>query len=303
MQTPANPPELLRMSRHKVENRVLSRRSLLKTIGLAPLILRSAPLHGFFPGFFPGLPGNSVSSFPLSDVRLMPHYPARSPLEDVLRLVTPGSDEYVTEKYAFEIGELLQQWSRTLKASATDFSALAEFLSPAIEASSLVPETELTLRSGNGIDCKKRRFGSRVAAGRDRFMEQMRTWLGPAGRVETAEFEITSIEEMAKAPLTVRLDIRYDMVLQRSDEREERAGFWRTEWLRDESTAWKVHRWEATEETLSTTRGPVFLDVTQQVFGRTESYAKQMLRGSDYWRTVLDGASGIDVYGNNGVAV
>src|SRR5437764_11552681 len=27
-----------------------------------------------------------------------------------------------------------------------------------------------------------------------------------------------------------------------------------------------------------------------------------MLRGSDYWRTVLDGACGIDVYGNNGVA-
>ncbi|HEY3988095.1 MAG TPA: FG-GAP-like repeat-containing protein [Acidobacteriaceae bacterium] len=27
-----------------------------------------------------------------------------------------------------------------------------------------------------------------------------------------------------------------------------------------------------------------------------------MVRGSDYWRTVLDGACGIDVYGNNGVA-
>nr|WP_257030974.1 FG-GAP-like repeat-containing protein [Edaphobacter lichenicola] len=27
-----------------------------------------------------------------------------------------------------------------------------------------------------------------------------------------------------------------------------------------------------------------------------------MLRGSDYWRTVLDGACGIDVYGNNGIA-
>ena len=27
-----------------------------------------------------------------------------------------------------------------------------------------------------------------------------------------------------------------------------------------------------------------------------------MLRGGDYWRTVLDGACGIDVYGNNGVA-
>jgi Flp pilus assembly protein TadD/peroxiredoxin len=307
MQTPANPPEPLRMSRQKIENRVLSRRSLLKTMGLAPLILRCAPLHGssfFGSPFFPGFPITSVGAFPFSDVRLIPHYPARSPLEDVLRLVAPGSDEYVTEKYAFEIGLLLQQWSRTLKASAADFSALAGLLSPSIEASPLVPESELTLRSGYGIDSKKRRFGSKVAGGRERFMEQIRTWLGPAAQVETAEFEITNIDEIASTPLTVRLDIRYDLVLQHGDERrEERVGLWRTEWLRDESAAWKAHRWEATEETLSATRGPAFVDVTQQVLGRTESYSRQMLRGSDYWRTVLDGACGIDVYGNNGVAV
>src|SRR5882757_8028991 len=221
MQTPANAPEPLRMSRQKVENRVLSRRSLLKTLGLTPLILRSAPLHGFLPGF----PGTSVSGFPLSDIRLIPHYPARSPLEDVLRLVAPGSDEYVTEKYAFEIGGLLQQWSRTLEASATDFSALAELVSSSIEASPLVPESELTLRSGNGLECKKRRFGGRVVAGRERFLEQIRTWLGPAARVETAEFEITRIEEVASTPLTVRLDIRYDLVFERGDKRrEERVG-------------------------------------------------------------------------------
>ena len=35
----------------------------------------------------------------------------------------------------------------------------------------------------------------------------------------------------------------------------------------------------------------------------TDSYKNQMLRGVDHWRTVLDGACGIDVYGNNGVAV
>ncbi|PYV80416.1 MAG: hypothetical protein DMG93_19060, partial [Acidobacteria bacterium] len=28
-----------------------------------------------------------------------------------------------------------------------------------------------------------------------------------------------------------------------------------------------------------------------------------MLQGTDYWRTVLDGACGIDVYGNQGIAV
>ena len=205
------------MSRHKNEDPFLSRRSLLKTLGLAPLILRIAPLHGssfLFP--FPPAAASEKPAFPLSDVRLTPHYPARSPLEDVLRLVAPGSDEYVTEKYAFEIEALLEQWGHSLRASASDLSALAKLLDPSIEASAMVPETELTLRAGNGIECTRRRFSSHVAPGRERFLDQVRAWLGPVSRVETAEFEITSIEEISRTPLAVRLDIRYDLVLQRN---------------------------------------------------------------------------------------
>jgi Flp pilus assembly protein TadD/peroxiredoxin len=292
------------MSRHKYEDRYLSRRSLLKTMGLAPLLLRPAPFHGASFLFGPrGVLPYEGPALPFSDVRLIPHYPARSPLEDVLRLVAPGSDEYVTEKYAFEIETLLQQWSHALKTSLHDLAAVATSLDPSIEANSLVPEKELALRSGNGIDCRKRHFAGNVVSGRERFLEQIRLWLGQVSRVETAEFEITSIEELASAPLAVRLDIRYDLVATRNDDRrEERVGSWRTEWSRDESGGWKARRWEAGEETVSVVHGPVFVDVTPQALGRAESYSKQMLRGSDYWRTVLDGACGIDVYGNNGVA-
>ena len=37
--------------------------------------------------------------------------------------------------------------------------------------------------------------------------------------------------------------------------------------------------------------------------GLNPSYSSQLLRGVDYWRTVLDGACGIDIYGHNGVSV
>jgi Flp pilus assembly protein TadD/peroxiredoxin len=281
------------MSRHKNEDPFLTRRSLLKTMGLAPLVLRPATFRG----------SSLSSAFPFSEVRLTPHYPAKSPLEDVLRRVAPGSDEYVTEKYAFEIGTLLQQWSEALRASVLDFAFVAKSLDPAIESTALVPEKELTLRSGNGIDCLRRRFAGKVVSGRERFLEDLRLWLGPVSRVETAEFEIISIEEIASAPLGVRLEIRYDLVATRNNgQREERVGSWRTEWSRDDSGGWKARRWEAGEETVSVAHGPVFVDVTPQALGHAESYSSQLLRGSDYWRTVLDGACGIDVYGNNGVA-
>src|SRR3984885_8070364 len=297
------PGGTLRMSRHKNEIRFPSRRAVLKSMGLAPLLLRPAPFLGSSL-FGPPWPlAYEKAAFPFSDVRLTPHYPAKSPLEDVLRLVAPGADEFVTEKYAFEIGTLLDQWSQALRASATDFSALGRLLNPSLQSRTMAAETQLSLRGGNGIDCTRRRFSGRAVVGRERFLEQMRAWLGPVARVETAEFEITSIEEMSGTPLGVRAGIRYDLVATRNDgQREERVGSWRTEWLHNEAGGWKVRWWEASEETVSIAHAQVFVDVTPQALSRTESYASQLLRGSDYWRTVLDGACGIDVYGNNGVA-
>jgi Flp pilus assembly protein TadD/peroxiredoxin len=278
------------------KDRFLSRRSLLKTMGWAPLLFRPAPLYG--PAMLFGAAGNEAHAFPLSDARFTPHYPAKSPLEDVLRRVAPGSDDYVTEIYAFEIETVLKKWSMSLK----NLSALENFIDPAIEASPLVPATETALRTGDGFDIVRRTFAAKTVSGRDRFLQEMNGWLAPVSRVDAAEFEITSIEELTNAP-AVRLEIHYDVVAQRtSEQREERVGSWRTEWARDSSGTWKARRWEAGEETLAVTHGPMFIDVTGQALGHIDSYARQMLRGADYWRTVLDGACGIDVYGNNGVA-
>jgi len=49
--------------------------------------------------------------------------------------------------------------------------------------------------------------------------------------------------------------------------------------------------------------GRGFVDITEACLGTTPSYHQQMRHGVDYWRTVLDGSSGIDIYGNNGIAV
>ena len=288
-----------RIPRHKEQNQFLSRRAILKGMGLAPLLLRPAPFRGSSYLFGP----NQSPSFPFSDLRLNPLYPVQSPLEDVLRLVAPGSDEYLTEKHAFEIESQLKHWSHALKASVRDASVLSNLLDPSIEATPLTSADEITLRSGNGIDVVKRRFAANTVPGRDEFLTGIRAWLRNVSRVETADFEITGIEELPGASQPVRVQIRYDIVAARNDKtREQRVGYWRTEWSRNQSGAWKAQRWEAPEETIALARQPVFIDVTGQALGGTESYSKQMLRGADYWRTVLDGACGIDVYGNNGLA-
>jgi Flp pilus assembly protein TadD/peroxiredoxin len=290
--------------RPKSDSQFVSRRTLLKSLSFAPLLLRPAPFHGASLLFDTALdPPSPSPEFLFTDARLKPHYPATSPLADVLRLVAPGSDEFSTEKYAFEIEAILKEWSQAFKAPVHDLSALAKWLDPSIEAVSLLPTKETALRSGYGIDVVKRQFGGGLFPGRERFLKEIQAWRSQLSGVETAEFEIYGIEEIATLPLTVRLDIRYDLVAGRKDgRREERVGSWRTEWWRDGSAMWKASKWTAGEETISVAQGPVFIDVTHQAMGGTESYSQQLLRGVDHWRTVLDGATGIDIYSNNGVA-
>src|SRR5206468_2410024 len=73
-------------------------------------------------------------------------------------------------------------------------------------------------------------------------------------------------------------------------------------WGREPSGEWRILEWKAMAEQRCRTSSPVFMDITSQAFDSNSSYSGQLLHGTDYWRTVLDGASGIDVYGSVGVA-
>jgi Flp pilus assembly protein TadD/peroxiredoxin len=292
------------MARQEDEDQAFSRRTFLKQMRWAPVLFLPAPLYSSpFRPLVAETPGDRNSAFDFADFRVTPHYPAKSPLDDVLRKVAPGTDEYITERYAFEIMRLLNEWSQGLKAGPPSLVILAKFLDASLEACSLVPIQQTALRSAYGIDVVRRKFAANTVFGRERFLQEIKTYFASMSRVETAEFEITGIEESPGSSSLVRVDIRYDLVGTGADTaREQRVGHWVTQWSRDAANGWRVLRWEATEETLSRARAPIFIDVTSQALGQTESYKKQMLHGVDYWRTVLDGACGIDIYGNNGVA-
>lgn len=282
----------------------LSRRDLLLALGTAPFLLRPAPLFGL--SSLSPSPGEADQSEPpWLEARYTPHYPVRSPLEDVLRLVTPGLDGYGTEVYAEELTRLLRQWSETLERG--EVAELTQFFDESVQSCSLGHASETTLRSGEGIRSVHREFTSTLASGTDHLRQGLNQWIGDETHIEYAEFEITSLREIEGTPLTLRSQVRYNVVAHGLHaQREQRVGSWQIDWKRREETNgasdWKVTRWQAAPETRSSTSGPGFEDVTQAALGGTPSYQAQMLRGTDYWRTVLDGACGIDVYGNNGVA-
>src|SRR5580658_1100912 len=106
------------MARQRDEDHAFSRRTFLKQMRWAPVLFLPAPLYSSpFRRLIAGTLRNGEPAFGFADFRVTPYYPAKSPLDDVLRKVLPGTDEYISEKYAFEIMRVLDDWSRALKAA------------------------------------------------------------------------------------------------------------------------------------------------------------------------------------------
>ena len=288
------------MGYHKKQKHRISRRSFLGGLGWAPLAFLPAPFSSLAPGRVSVPPLRSLG---FTDSTITPHFPKNPPLEEIFRFVTPGTDQYVTEKYAAEIATILNAWGDALETDPSSVERIGKYFTASLRTRSLGGATEKSVRSASGLSVVRRVFPGASASSRDQFRTELAGYFSSLGKIRTSEMQIVSIEETEKSPLTVRTDVRYDFVgtsLQNAV--EERIGYWRMEWTHRETEGWRVTAWLFAEETLSRTDAPAFVDVSSGALGHTDSYKAQLLHGVDYWRTVLDGASGIDIYGNTGVA-
>jgi tetratricopeptide (TPR) repeat protein len=277
----------------------LTRSCLWASAGLIP-----APLLGLgHPALF--RPDRGVPPPHALDDRVIPHYRQAAPLDEVLRDVEPGFDAFISEKYAEQIEAVLAKWSAELRQSPAGLAAVASSVLPSLEALSLNPAQRRPLRPMAGLEVYRNQYAAPLTLGRAAFMAEFRGFVGVFAGLITAEFKVTGISASRDVPDpdTIQTRVRYDLVGRGVDFfRGERVGDWDLEWERDSAGVWRVRKWQALEETESRASGPVFVDITAHALGPSTSYPQQMIPGTDYWRTLLDGASRIDVYGNNGIA-
>ena len=116
--------------------------------------------------------------------------------------------------------------------------------------------------------------------------------------------EAASTASASQIPARVQTRVRYEIVGAGTGfHREQRVGNWEMTWVPSASQDFLLRNWRGLDETRARSDSPVFIDVTSAALGSNSSYSAQLLHGTDYWRTVLDGACGIDIYGHNGVSV
>jgi tetratricopeptide (TPR) repeat protein len=229
------------------------------------------------------------------EFHLHPHYRDETPLDTLELKVHAGLDDFPLEKDHDKIAEILARWSAALLESPGNIQAIEGVLAPDFQGTSLRPDESRIVRPGPMLEIRQVTFAPQSSLGPGAFLEQLRSSLGVYSKILTAEFQVT---RMDAADRRLETRVRYELVgTGLNFHREQHVGVWELEW-----EAGRLRRWRASDETRSRSAAPWFADVTEQAFGGNPSYSRQLLRGVDYWRTVVDGASGIDIYGHNGVS-
>jgi tetratricopeptide (TPR) repeat protein len=235
---------------------------------------------------------------------LRPRYRNDRPLDATLLKVDAALDRFPEEACADQIAAILEGWSRGLLQSSVDTAAIENALGPGFSAESPKPGKMRDVRSDSILHIVENQYAEDGGLGRDAFLKEWRSELALFSNIEVAEFQITSIhlEGAGDPPPRAATRIRYEIVGSGNGfHREQRLGTWDLVWVR-RGQAYQLRHWRTLGETRARSHSPVYIDATAAVLGSNPSYANQMLHGTDYWRTVLDGACGIDIYGHNGVS-
>jgi len=236
-----------------------------------------------------------------AEFHLHPHYRAPGSLDATILQREAGHDEFLTEKVQDQMAAKLEAWRADLVASILNTAAIERALSPHFAGASMIPSTSQRVRGGHGLTVDRVRFSGTADRGAEAFLREWRQSLSGLTKVVTAEFQITRVTANASGFDTT---VRYELVSTGSGfHSEQRAGYWELEWEALPGGDLLIRTWRPVEEARSRSAAPFFADVAQTALGGNASYAQQLSHGVDYWRTVLDGASGIDLYGHNGVSI
>jgi len=245
-----------------------------------------------------------------AEFHVHPQYRTPRAIESVLKKVRAEYDRFPSEIQHDRIAVILQEWSAELRVSPQKTGTLERVMGGNFAASSPAATFHGRRKNDGVLQVWESKFADAPLLGREAFLAAWRSAVGVFSALITAEFQVTGIRSDASSIgsenglATVHTRVRYEFV-------GEGNGFHREQWIGNLDLDWEIgpggevrlQRWRNVDEVRSRSKAAIFEDRAAEAFAGCASYGPQFLRGVDYWRTVLDGASGIDIYGHNGVAV
>lgn len=222
-----------------------------------------------------------------------------TPVQQVLARVDPDATGSLSELQAAEIEKFLEEFALGLVRRELRVN---EWIAPEFQGTPLVPASEELSRSSGGLETFRGRPRTERSVTFDSIGGEFAAFLATYRSVEWAKFKVVSIESLGEN--SARTDLKFQLAgLSVDGYRQQVSADWRCGWRKSDSGEWLLAGIETRPSERSRAKDRIFTDVSDYAFGRNASFRRQLKFGTEVWRTRMDAASGMDVYGQQGLAV
>ena len=225
--------------------------------------------------------------------------PGSTPVQQVLAVVDPQAAGSLSELQASELEQFLDELAGDLVSRNLD---LGERIAPEFQGTGLKPASEDLTHSNGGLRTYRGRPNADRSVTADSLVPEIESLLADYASVAWAKFKIVSIEPDGRDAATATLLFQLAGVTPEGHRQQVR-GEWASEWRQSPEGRWLLAGIQAGDSERSLARAAAFEDVSEKAFGQNASFHQQLRFGTEVWRTRMDAASGMDVYGQQGLAV
>ncbi len=222
-----------------------------------------------------------------------------TPVQQVLARVDPDAAGSLSELQAGEIEKFLDEFAGDLVARSL---RLEERIAPEFQGTPFNPATEVLSHSKGGLDTFHGTPQTDRSVTSDSLNNEFEALLSDYRSVNWAKFKVVSIEP--QGPDATRTTVRLQLAgVTNGGYRQQFRVEWQCEWTKSLQGRWLLAGIEAGASERSRAKVAVFEDISEAAFGRNASFHQQLKFGTEVWRTRMDAASGMDVYGQQGLAI
>ena len=225
--------------------------------------------------------------------------PAGTPVQQVLARVDPQASGSLSELQAAAIESFLAELASEL---ASGNLRLADKISADFQGTPLGPANEELALSKGPLETFRGTPRIERSVTSDSLGDEFEAYLSGYQSVDWAKFKVVSIEPMGEE--AARTSLLFQLAgLTNAGYRQQASVQWGCEWEKSPQGQWLLASIEVGPSERSRSRVAAFSDVSRSALGGNASFHHQLRFGTEAWRTRMDSASGMDVYGQQGLAI
>ena len=225
--------------------------------------------------------------------------PAGTPVQQVLARVDPQASGSLSELQAAAIESFLAELASELVSGDL---RLDDKISADFHGTPLEPDNEELAVSKGPLETFRGMPRIERSVTSDSLGDEFEAYLSGYESVDWAKFKVVSIEPMGEE--AARTSLLFQLAgLTNAGYRQQANVQWRCEWEKSTQGRWLLASIEVGPSERSRSREAAFADVSRSALGGNASFHHQLKFGTEAWRTRMDAASGMDVYGQQGLAI